>query len=433
MIAMPHWLRDRSRMAADEFAADGLSRPRILILSASVGSGHIRAAQAIESALGRILPNATIANVDALKLTNAAFRRAYGGGYFRAIEVAPRLVGWIYDFLDHPGDGGAATNARQFLERLNFTKLIRLLTDQHWDLVICTHFLPAAIIANLRRREIVRFPYAAVVTDFDVHGLWINRPCERFFVATEEARANLTALGIDGSDVAVTGIPIDPIFAEPRDRREAIERMQLAADRPIVLQMAGGFGVGSIERIHRSICEIDIPLQIVVVTGKNAEAASALTAMELPSRHRRKVLGYTTEMHDFLTAADVVVSKPGGLTTSESLACGCPMVIAEPIPGQEDRNADFLLENGCGIKVNNLASLSHKLGSLLDDPERVAHMRAAALRCSRPRAAFDIATGCLQLLNWRDAGNCNAALASQPRPVLIDSSEGLTESIEWSI
>ncbi|HEY1922718.1 MAG TPA: hypothetical protein VGG44_08115, partial [Tepidisphaeraceae bacterium] len=135
MIAMPHWLRDRSRMTADDLADDGLCRPRILILSASVGSGHIRAAQAIESALGKLLPDADIANVDALKLTNAAFRRAYGAGYFRAIQMAPRLVGWMYDFLDHPGDGGAAANVRQYFERLNFRKLTRLLTEQHWDLV----------------------------------------------------------------------------------------------------------------------------------------------------------------------------------------------------------------------------------------------------------------------------------------------------------
>jgi processive 1,2-diacylglycerol beta-glucosyltransferase len=432
MIAMPQWLGDGPQPTAGDFAVDGSARPRILILSAAVGSGHLRAAQAIESALARILPNATIANVDALKLTNAAFRRAYGAGYFRAIELAPRLVGWMYDFLDRPGDGGAATSARQFLERLNFTKLTRLLTAQDWDLAICTHFLPAALISNLRRREIVGFPQVAVVTDFDVHGLWINRPCERFFVATEEARANLAALGIDPREVAVTGIPIDPIFAGPRSRRDAVERMQLAEDRTIVLQMAGGFGVGSIERIHRSICEIDIPLQIVVVTGKNAEAASALAAMELPSRHRRQILGYTTEMHELLLAADVVVSKPGGLTTSESLACGCPMVIAEPIPGQEDRNADFLLENGCGIKVNNLASLSYKLASLLEDPERMARMRDAALRRAKPRAAFDISAGCVQLLNSRGVTGRNNALASRPSPALIGPTEGLMESSEWS-
>ena len=235
-------------------------------------------------------------------------------------------------------------------ERLNFTRLTRLLTEHPWDLAICTHFLPAALLARLQRRELVRFPHAVVVTDFDIHGMWITRPCERFFVATEEAKANLAALEVQERDIRVTGIPIDPRFNEVLDRGEAIERNELAADRPVVLQLAGGFGIGSIERIHRAICQIERPLQIVVVTGRNSAAAAALASMDHHPRHRRKILGYTTQMHELLRAADVVVTKPGGLTTAESLASACPMVIAEPIPGQEDRNADFLLENGSPSK-----------------------------------------------------------------------------------
>ncbi len=257
----------------EDHSVEERPRPRIVILSASVGSGHLRAAQAIESALGTLLPDATIAHVDALDLTNRPFRRAYGAGYFRVVERAPRLVGWMYDFLDHPSDQGAATRTRQFFERLNFTRLSKLLTEEPWDLAVCTHFLPAALIARLRKRELVNFPQAVVVTDFDVHGMWISRPCERFFVATEEAKANLQSQEIDGRDIQVTGIPIDPHFSERLDRSEAIRRCGLSEDRMIVLQLAGGFGVGSIERIHRSICDIQRPLQIVVVTGRNESAA----------------------------------------------------------------------------------------------------------------------------------------------------------------
>lgn len=383
---------------AGEFHESAAAKPRIIILSASVGSGHIRAARAIESALSSQLPDATIAHVDALDLTNGAFRRAYGAGYFRAVRSAPRLVGWMYDFLDHPNDHGAATITRQFFERINFTRLSKLLTDQQWDLAICTHFLPAALIARMRRRELIRFPQAIVVTDFDVHGLWVAQPCERFFVATDEARANLSTLQVDQREIQVTGIPIDPVFAEPLERSQAARALDLAADRPIVLQLAGGFGIGSIERIHRSILQIQRQLQVVVVTGRNEEAAQFLGTMDHDPKHKRKILGYTTRMRELLAAADVVVTKPGGLTSAESLASGCPMMIAEPIPGQEDRNADFLLENGCAVKVNNLASLTHKLGTLLEDSTRLRRMRAAALHAARPRAAFDVAASSIQLL-----------------------------------
>jgi processive 1,2-diacylglycerol beta-glucosyltransferase len=401
MIAMPQWLPHSSPITPDDFTGNGSSWPCILILSASIGSGHTRAAQAIESALVRILPDATIANVDVLELTNAAFRGVYRAGYLRAIKLAPRLVGWMSEFLDHPGDGGSARSARQFFEAMNFKRLKRLLIDQHWDIAICTHFLPAAFISRLRRRNLIQFPNAAVVTDFDVHGLWINQPCERFFVANDKSRAKLAAVGIENA--IVTGVPIDPIFAQRRNRHDAIERMGLAGDRPIVLQMAGGFGIGSVERIHQAICEIERPLQIVVVTGTNAEAARTLKLMQGYPHHSRHILGYTQQMHELLLAADVIVSKPGGLTSAESLACGCPMVVVEPIPGHEDRNADFLLESGCAIRVNNLASLTYKLGSLLEDPQRLSKMRSAALRSSRPRAAFCIAASCSKLLHLREA------------------------------
>jgi processive 1,2-diacylglycerol beta-glucosyltransferase len=374
-------------------------RPRIVILSASVGAGHVRAAQAIESVLANTLPDATIAHVDVLKLTNRVFRRAYSAGYFRAVERTPHLVGILYDMLDRSGEtAGAGTSARLMFERLNFTRLTKFLTTQSWDLAINTHFLPAAVLAWLRRGGKVQFPQATVVTDFDVHGMWINHPCERYFVATEETRANTIGCGVEPDRVQVTGIPIDPVFARPVDRNECAMRHGLRTDRPVVLQLAGGAGVGSIERIYRSICEIPLPLQVVVVTGKNAEARQRLQSVLVPRRHSVKILGFTSEMHELMGAADVVVSKPGGLTTAESLARGCAMVIVEPIPGQEERNADYLLESGCAIKANNLAGLTHKLGALLSDAGRLARMRQAAARCARPAAARDVAESCLDLL-----------------------------------
>jgi processive 1,2-diacylglycerol beta-glucosyltransferase len=375
--------------------------PRILILSASVGNGHIRCARAIQSALMQMLPDAQIAHVDVLELTNFAFRRAYGTGYFRAVERMPRFVGWMYDFLDHPGDVGSSTAARLAFEQLNLTRLKNLLTAQPWDLAINTHFLSTGLIARLRRRSKIHTPQVTVVTDFDVHGLWINRPCERFFVATPEARANIAATGVPEEHIPITGIPIDPIFAQLRDRNDVIRQLGLKTDRPILLQMAAGFGISSIRKIHQSILDISTPLQIVVVTSKSGKGRQMMQAMDCPSRHTRHILGFSHQMHDLLLAADAVVTKPGGLTTSECLASGCPMIIVQPIPGQEDRNADFLLENGCGIKINNLACLTQKVSGLLSQPERLGRMRAAALDQAHPHAAFEVAAQCLSLLPAR--------------------------------
>jgi processive 1,2-diacylglycerol beta-glucosyltransferase len=195
----------------------------------------------------------------------------------------------------------------------------------------------------------------------------------------------------------VTGIPIHPVFAEPKDRGECLDRHGLAADRPVVLQLAGGFGVGPIEQLYRGILSIDVPLQVVVVAGKNAKAKEQLEAVEVPRRHRAKVMGFTTEIDELMAAADVVVSKPGGLTTSEVLARGAAMLIVNPIPGQESRNSDFLLENGAAIKANNAATLPMKLARLLGDKSRLDALKASARRLGKPRAAFDAAGVALEL------------------------------------
>jgi processive 1,2-diacylglycerol beta-glucosyltransferase len=398
--------RRLSRRLFDDGYTNGIHRgkePRILILSASVGSGHIRAAQAIEIALGQILPDATIAHVDVLDFTNKLFRGFYASGYIKAVKTAPQVVSFLYDRLDHPFTGSASQTMRLGMERANFSRLKQFLCGQSWDLAINTHFLPAGLIAWMRRKQLIDFPQATVITDFDAHGLWITHPCEQYFVATDEARNTLLAAGATNETIAVTGIPIDPVFAKEKDRASCRVKHGLVVNRPMVLQMAGGFGIGSVERIYRSICDAQIPLQICVVAGKNQSVAECLRGIEIPSQHQAKIIGFTREIDELLAAADVIVSKPGGLTTSESLSRGCPMVVVEPIPGQEDRNSDFLLENGCGIKANNIASLGQKLQSILADVPRLQAMRAAAKDHGRPMAAFDIARQCAALLQNRAA------------------------------
>jgi processive 1,2-diacylglycerol beta-glucosyltransferase len=141
---------------------------------------------------------------------------------------------------------------------------------------------------------------------------------------------------------------------------------------------------------------VERPLEIVVVAGRNEPLKARLENVEVPERHRAHVLGFTREIDELMAAADIVISKPGGLTTSEVLARGAAMIIANPVPGQETRNSDYILENGAGVKVNNLPTLSHKLGRLLDEPARLQQMKAAAKRLGRPRAAFDVAKAALE-------------------------------------
>jgi processive 1,2-diacylglycerol beta-glucosyltransferase len=375
-------------------------QPRILVLSASVGAGHMRAAQAVELALREVVPEATVRNVDVLEFANAGFRRVYGQAYLDLVNKAPHLLGYFYDLLDRPGEPGQKKrdHLRLALQKLNLKPFIRFLTAESWDLVINTHFLPAEIIASLRRQGQFSAPQATATTDFETHRLWVHQPCERYFTATEEGALYLQSWGVPATDTLATGIPIHPAFSRTNDRDQCLAAHQLAGDRPIVLQLAGGFGVGPIERIYRALLDVEIPLDVVAVTGRNEKAREQLSALPTPDRHRTYVIGFTDQMDEWMAVADLVVSKPGGLTTSEALARGAPMVIINPIPGQESRNSDFLLEKGAAIKVNNIATMGHKITALLRDPARLDQIKANARGLGHPRAAYEVVRHSLGLL-----------------------------------
>jgi processive 1,2-diacylglycerol beta-glucosyltransferase len=344
---------------------------RILVLSASVGAGHLRAAEAVHTALKQTHPDADVRNLDVLEMTNRLFRHMYGKFYLDLVNKAPHALGYFYDLLDQPRSPMKRTDKlRLYFEKLNLRPFMKFLKSAPWDLVINTHFLPAEIIGSLRSRGELDVPQATVTTDFETHRLWVNEPCERFFTATEEGALYLHHFGVPRKDIFATGIPIHPVFSEPKDRAACIKRHGLADDRPVVLQLSGGFGVGPIEKIFHAILGVEKPIQLVTITGRNEKLRDQLAKAKVPSRHKVKVMGFTKEIDEWMQAADLVVSKPGGLTTSEVLARGAIMVIVNPIPGQESRNSDYLLENGAAIKANNVATLGFKIDALLRDTAR---------------------------------------------------------------
>lgn len=364
---------------------------RFLILSASVGAGHVRAAEAIEKAMKLAHPEAEVRNVDVLTLAASLFRKLYSTAYLDLVNRAPHLLGYFYDITDKPGPRDSKGDRLQRLvERLNTKRLEKLLKDEPWDLVINTHFLPAHLIARARKKGKSKQKHVTVVTDFDAHAFWDNQPCDHYFVATEEARQTLGARGIPTTDITVTGIPIDPLFAEQKDLAALRKKHGVSGSQPVVLLMAGGFGVGPIEKMFDAAMEVKTPIDVIAVCGKNAKMQAKLEKVRTPDRHGARVLGFTREMHELLAIADLIVSKPGGLTTSECLASGVPLAIVNPIPGQESRNSDYLLEHGAAIKINSLGAMTYKLDELLGDRERLARLSRNAKACGKPRAAMEI-------------------------------------------
>jgi processive 1,2-diacylglycerol beta-glucosyltransferase len=364
---------------------------KVLVLSASAGAGHVRAAQALERAFIDLDAAEEVRHIDALDYTNKLFRNLYTKAYLDLVNTTPDLFGWLYDRLDKPWKSDRLLLA---FDKLNTRPLVRLLREYRPEILICTHFLPSEIISLLKARERLAYRQAIVVTDFDAHAMWLCNHYEHYFVALDETRVYLTALGIPAEKVSVTGIPIDPVFAQSKDKRAMRDKHGLKQDRATILVSAGGFGVGPIDTLIRSLLQLRNKAQVIAICGRNQELKGRLdhiAARLAPDNPvALKVVGYTTEMDELMAASDLVLGKPGGLTTSEALAKGLVFVIVNPIPGQEERNADHLLEAGAAIRCNNLPVLAYKIDLLLDDPARFATMQANARRLARPRAAYEI-------------------------------------------
>ncbi len=364
---------------------------RVLVLSASAGAGHLRAADAIEKAL-RIRGLASeVQHLDVLKYTNHVFRHLYSKAYIDLVNKAPEVLGWLYDHLDVPGRN---ENVRLALDRLNTVPFISFLNKFQPDVAICTHFLPSEIISWLKSENKVNILNAVVVTDLDVHAMWLCRYTEQYFVALEETKFHLVALGVPESKVTISGIPVDPVFAEVKEPKTMRRKHGLDENQFTILVSAGGFGVGPVEHIIESLSGLSRPAQVIVVCGRNEELHARLK--QVVSRFTKTsgvkfhLLGFTTEMDELMAASDLYVGKPGGLTTSEALAKGLPMVVINPIPGQEERNSDHLLEEGIAIRCNNLPVLAYKIDRLIDEPGKLHLMRGNALALGKPQAAFTI-------------------------------------------
>src|ERR1700685_2116450 len=209
---------------------------RVLVLSASVGAGHLRAAQAVELALRQLDPEAVVKNVDVLELTNAAFRRVYGKAYLDLVNKAPHVLGYFYDLMDRPVSSRRTSDRlRLAAEKLNLRPFLRFLKSERWDAIVNTHFLPAELIASLKKQGKLATPHFTVTTDFETHRLWVNQPCDHYFSATSEGAAYLAHWGVPPNDITASGIPIHPIFSQPKDRAACLKRQALVGDRPIIV------------------------------------------------------------------------------------------------------------------------------------------------------------------------------------------------------
>jgi processive 1,2-diacylglycerol beta-glucosyltransferase len=362
--------------------------PRILIVSVRAGAGHLKAAEALEVAFRKCQPGTEVRNVDLLDHSTELIKYLYGKLYLDVVKAMPELYAYSYR---HYESSKRFTRPRFLIDRFNFSDMFGILKDFSPDIVIGTHFISAALLENYRRKKKKAFKVAVTLTDYEFHPVWVVPNADLYFTATQEVKDSLSFYGIPPERIIPSGIPIHPKFSEEKDRKGLLVKYGFNNQSPVVLISAGSFGVTPLGEVIADFEVIKNDFQIVVVCGNNAKLKKDLEAKQASEPRLKKIFGFVDFMDELMAMSDLLITKPGGITVSESIAVGLPMIFIEPIPGQEEANADYLVEQGAGVKARNLPVLLDKLGRFIRDPGKLADMSRRARAISRPDAARTIA------------------------------------------
>ena len=393
---------------------------KILILSASTGGGHMRASSALKSYIVNNSPDAVVEIVDTLEYISPLLNKTVTEGYLYLATKTPKLYGTLYK----------TTNRDKVLSSMVFRlsnlfnkPLIPLLEDFEPDVIITTHPFPTEMISNLKEVGIIDIPLICIMTDYAPHKTWINKRVDSYIVSNEGMVDVMVEMGAKRELIHPFGIPIDNSFYTKKDKAAILTDMGLDPQIPTILIMAGSFGVTNILRIYNNIVKIDVDFQVIVITGKNQRlyeafnriitksnqikpdrvvkistkiAGKAEVKTKIPvklkakPKKNTKLLYFTNEVDKYMQIADLIITKPGGLTVSEALACNLPMAIFDAIPGQEEENADFLIDNNMAVKIQKGVSCADSIRSLLSNRQKLEEMKQSCQTFDKSNSSENI-------------------------------------------
>jgi processive 1,2-diacylglycerol beta-glucosyltransferase len=379
---------------------------RILIATITAGGGHLAAAAALEEAWRAARPEDVVERIDLLKFFSPLHKKIHSDGYLALVERAPELWGMVFAKTDNPKVARSMNQLKRLFPSNSRHKFERHVKHFKPDMVLCTHYLPLEMLglgAPVSRRHgghgrtgkpasgtpaLPGKPFVvSVITDFEAHALWMESCVDLYCVAAEETKARLVARGTSAENIVATGIPIAAKFSAKVDSKAVRKNYGLRDDQRVLLVLSGGFGMGPVAEILAELDKVPNEFQTVVVTGRNEELRRELAAQD--RKHPTHILGFASNMHELMAIADLVITKPGGLTSSEAMAMGKPLFILNPIPGQEAANSDFLLERGAAGKVNRVEDLPYRIEQLLGS-KKLTQMAAAAKALGHPQAAREV-------------------------------------------
>lgn len=368
----------------------GIAGKKILLLSVPAGAGHTRVAEAIRSCAAAGDGDARAIHLDAMAFATPRLRKVYTDFYLLLIGRMPGLWRHVYRLTDEARPDGWFNRLRRRIERRDCRLLLTEIAALAPDAIVCTHFQPAEILSQQIAAGTLTCPVWVQVTDFDLHRMWIHPHLAGYFAANDEVAFRLREQGVPAHMVHVAGIPTMPAFSMPQDRAECARALGLDPARKTLLLMGGGAGLGGLSRVAEKLLAIPGDFQLIALAGKNAAELAALQRLSVRHPGRLAPQGFTDSVERLMACADLVVTKPGGATSAECLAMGLPMIVNAPIPGQEEHNANYLLEHGAALKASSLSTLEYRVRQLLAHPEQLQAMAERARSLGRPHAAMQV-------------------------------------------
>lgn len=366
--------------------------PRILFVTTKIGFGHEKVSRALESAVKSAVPGCVTRTATYFDFFPPRLQEFINAIYIYGLKLFPEVFGYIYLAQKRYKGGGV-----DFWYRIMGRRYAEVIKRFSPDLIIITQGLACQWLGRLKKKGLVHGKLTAVITDFVVHPFWVSQEIDLYIVATEEMKNDLISRWVSGDKIEVTGIPVDPRFNNTYDKNEIRKKLGLESKNSKVLIMGGGWGLGKIDKILMKIDQMGLPLELLVVTGRNRGLYRKLKNKKFNlSVH---VYGRVDNISELMGVSDIIITKAGGVTVSELLASGLPAILWDIIPGQEESNTDYLMNAGAAVKINDIGEIENAIKKIVTVPEVGYSMQMRSKEIGKINSTMDTVKHLKRLLN----------------------------------
>jgi len=375
-----------------------MSAERVILMYISEVSGHHSATIAIEKAIKILSPDTEVLNLNGFNYTNPISEKIINRLYMGIIKRTPQIWDYLYD---NPAVAKNIEKIKEAVHKFNSPKLKNLFDRFKPTAVVCTQAFPCGMVADFKKTYNSNIPLIAVLTDYIPHSYWIYDAVDYYITPAQEVGLLLAQKGVDMAKIKNFGIPFDPKFNQEVKKQEVLQRLNLKTELPKILIMGGGQGLGPVKTIIKSLEKVKKDFQGLIVTGINKKLYRSLKKKIKKSKKKFLLFGFVNNINELMEISDIIITKPGGITTAEALVKKIPMVIVKPIPGQEASNTAYLMKKGAAIKCDNPKKINLAIEDLLDHPAKLKQLSECAERISKPNACMDAAKLVLELAGRR--------------------------------